>query len=161
VNREDVREQRQRAARARRAAQVQVLVDVIWENRSTPGVGDAYLAQQLGIYGRDAHRWRAAIRDLMTDVRVAFPRQHPGFTITRPGGGLVQVVDDPDDRQLNREIRAALRTVRTKRTRASVQAEVWRQNSLDPLQQQLAAVIAEQEHAAQRLEELASRVLLP
>jgi hypothetical protein len=168
VDRGDRRLQREREAQARRAAKVEVLDRVIFsslvDEHGMPrdyGIGDGLLARKLGIARRPRDVSRAIIRDLMTDVRIQFPVRHPGYGITRPGDGLVFVTTNPDDRQLNREIRAALRTRRTKGLRASAQAEVWRRHSTDPMQHQLAALISTQALLAEQLDELAQEVLLP
>ena len=74
----------------------QIIAEKLWEHTS---LGDAQLARMLGfewITYEQKMNSRDRIRNLMgTAVRI-MAMKHPGFTIHRPGGGLAQVVDDPD-----------------------------------------------------------------
>lgn len=139
MDRDERRQKCAEEAQAKLQGKVDVMLDKIWECHETRQLcGDRVLAHALGLKWPEGklhvqETSRQAIRDLMTPVREQFPRRYPGFSVTRPGGGVVQVTDDSDDRQNNREAVAALRSHHTKGRRFLAQTEPWRTVG-DPLQ---------------------------
>lgn len=130
------------AAKARRQQNVAVLGQLIWENRdpdpagSGYGLGNARAAQILGITGTPEHV-ATCIYDLMPGVRQWFRVHHPGFAVIRPGDGTFQVTQDPE--RISRPTLGRLKAASTKLKGASAEMQVWRENSIDPLQHRVAA----------------------